>query len=308
MTKPLHAALARLLGAALLGAPACNTQPPTGAGPWGASTVEPSPAASHATAAAPRGRVGVSVADIAGSKGVGPIMASGGARPGVDTLPLVTVTRTELLVGDAHVADVPPGALGFDATLKRAGKQAALELLPLEAALRPVHDADPSQTTLRLLFDASTAYRAALEVMFSASQAGFTSFELVVKANGDWAAVPASTPSRAERQAAHAAGAVPPASFLLQADGASLSVGDVVIGPGCTKGGHGAAVPAVAGKLDEGAIGACAARLRGMDPSWASGTVANVSVAPGLDMQSVVAAVARIVPVFPVVHFGMISG
>jgi hypothetical protein len=225
-----------------------------------------------------------------------------------ETLPLVTITKTELLVGKTHVADVVPGPLGFEAAIKRAQNRAALQVLPIEAALRPIHDAAPSQSTLRVLVDATTSYRTALEVLFTAGQSGFRSFAFVVynPAVGE-RAVPASTPSRAERDAAHAPGAAPPVSFLLQADGVVISVGGERIGPGCVKGAAGTTVPLRDGKADLAGLAACASRIKGLAPAWAGSTVAEVTAIPGLDMQTVLAAVAAVIRDYPVVHFGLLS-
>jgi hypothetical protein len=224
-------------------------------------------------------------------------------------LPLVTVSRTELLVGHDHIADVAPGALGFDATLKRAGQRSALEVVPLKAALSALRGRDPSATRARLLVDASTAYRAALEVFFSGAHAGFTDFDFVVMSAAEERSLPVSTPSKAEWNAAHTPGAPQPPSFVLGDDGVSISVGAERVGEGCALGRAGVAVPRSAGrKLDVVATAACATRIHGMAPGWEGVRAANVSAAPGLTMQTVLEVVAAIREAYPVVHLGMITG
>jgi hypothetical protein len=224
-----------------------------------------------------------------------------------DILPLVTITKTELLVGHDHIADVLPGPLGFAAEIKRMQQRSALQVLPLDAALRPLHPPGTAENRVRILVDASTPYRSALEAFFTASQAGFTSFAFVVKSKGGERAVHANTPSRAEWDAAHTPGAPQPVSFVLDTNGASLSVGTVKIGAGCSKGASGVAVPASGGKLDAAQIAACAARVPGMSPLWAGISVANVTAAPEIDMQTVLTIVNGIESTFPTVHFGMMS-
>jgi hypothetical protein len=231
------------------------------------------------------------------------------ALPAVgDDAPVVTLSRTELLLGSAHIADVTPGPLGFSADVKRAGTRAALQIVPLEAALRALHDASTKRDALRIVVDPTTSYRSFLEVVFSAAHAGFTAYAVALAGQVAEPPIPASTPSRAEREAERAPGAVHAPSFVLDADGASVSVGDETIGAGCARGQAGAAVPPVSGRLDASAIGACAARVRAMNPDWAKVTAASVSAAPGLDMQAVLGVVAAILPTYPVVHFGMVSG
>jgi hypothetical protein len=60
--------------------------------------------------------------------------------------------------------------------------------------------------------------------------------------------------------------------------------------------------------LDPAEVAACAARFARMDPAWARFSVANVSAANGLDLQTVLAVVAALLPTFPTIHFGMIQG
>jgi hypothetical protein len=253
--------------------------------------------------------VALSASHMASSKRLTLVRADSPTPEADETLPLITLAKTELLVGTEHVASLTPGPLGFDAALKRSGQQAALQLLPLGTALGPIHDADPSQHTVRVLVDASTAYRPALEVFFSAAQAGFTSFDLIVAGDSGERFLSASTPSRAERESARAPGAAPAASFVLQAGGVSITVGDTPVGAGCTVGGQGFSVPAVTrGKLDDAGVGACASRLASLNPAWGDVHVANVSANPGLDMQSVLGVVAAILPALPTVHFGLLSG
>jgi hypothetical protein len=237
------------------------------------------------------------------------LVSVAGMKPAApSTLPLVTLSPTELLVGDEHIADLSPGPLGFDASIKRAGQRSALQLLPLDDVLKRLHAREPSGTEIRFLFDRRVAYRAALEVIFTASHEGFTSFDFVVESAASEGvaerSLPASTPDKAEWEASHTPGAAQPASFVLTTAGAMISVGTVTIGAGCTKGGAGAAVAT----LDPSAVGACTARIKGMDPAWSSTHVANVSAANGLDLQSVLAVVGAILPSFPTVHFGMIQG
>jgi hypothetical protein len=232
-----------------------------------------------------------------------------GARAKVDErLPLVTVTKTELSIGKDHIADVMPGPLGFDGSIKRAGQRAALEVLPLRAALHPLYRADAGPNAVRLLFDAGTSYRTALETMFSSAQAGFTTFSLVVQAESGQASLPASTPSKAERDAAKTPGSTPPVTFTVETGGVSISVGDTLIGPGCVSGGTGVTVPRRGDSLDQRAVGACAAKLKTMSPTWSKLGVANVSAEAGLDIATVLRIVEAVLPALPVVHFGLLSG
>ncbi len=219
------------------------------------------------------------------------------------TLPVVTVSGGELRVGDARIADVTPGPLGFAASLKRAGKRAALEVVPLDAALRALRAKDPAGTALRFAFDRATSYRTALEVVFTASHAGFASFAFSVASRDGERSVTVSIPSRAEWDAAHKPGAPQPPSFVLDAGGATLTVGEVAVGAGCALGAAGPAAP-----LDAAAIGECAARVKGMKPGWSDVGAANVSAAPELDLETVLRAVAAIERTYPSVHFGLLSG
>jgi len=228
-------------------------------------------------------------------------------RP-ADTLPLVTIAKGELFLGTQPIAPVSPGPLGFDETLKRAGARAALQLLPLDAALRPLREAAPTQSTMRILVDGTTSYRTTLEVLFTASQRGFSTFDFVVynPAVGERSLV-ASTPTRAERDASHAAGAVPPVSFLLRTDGVVVSVAGEKIGPLCVRGAAGTTVPLRDGKADLASLAACASHLKALSPAWAGVSVAEITAVPGLDMQVVLSAVAAIVHDLPVIHFGLLS-
>lgn len=325
MTKRVVRAITHASGSLALGVSAClfacNTQPPAPLESEPANASAPTPparsAAASETGAAPSLAVAsstpgasgtiLSVAATAAARGVALVNAESGVTAPPDTVPLITVSKSALFVGTERVADVLPGPLGFDATIKRAGARAALEVLPLEAILRPLHAQKPTDDTVRLLFDATTSYRSAIEVLFSTAQAGFTSFAVIVASKAGERAVPASTPSRAERDAARLPGAPPSPSFVLQRDGVTLTVGDVAIGAGCTRGARGVAVPSVAGRIDPAAVAVCAARVKTMDPMWASVAVASVSAAAELDMQTVMGAVAAIVPTFPVVHFGLLS-
>jgi hypothetical protein len=299
-----------LVGALALAA--CNTGP-TGASP--SPTTEPSrpppvePSATSTTAppSAALPTAPLRAASVAHAKGITRVRAESRLGPAADALPLVTLSKAELLVGTTAVAKVEPGPLGFDGSIKREGKRAALEVLPIEAALRPSHDGNPSESTVRVLIDAESSYRTALEVLFSAAQAGFTSFDLLVSSTSGERVVPASTPSREERRALRQPGAPPVMAFLVQADGVSVTVGSVTIGKGCVKGGTGTTIPLHDGKLDTASLATCAARLTGMDATWARSTVAEVTAAPDTEMQAVLAAVAAVQKTFPVVHFGLQS-
>jgi hypothetical protein len=277
------------------------------------------------TGDAPDGRGGASASSHAASAAATPlppgdVAAPSGLRlavvdarePAVATsIPLVTVSTTELLVDSHRIAAVSEGPLGFAADLKRAGNRSALQVLPLEASLRALRERDPSQTTLRIRVDGRTAYRTAIEVIFTASHAGFTTFAFGVHpASGPDAeqTVPASVPSRAEWDASHKAGAPQAPSFVLQPDGASLTIGTDSVGAGCTLGASGVAVPAIGGRLDVTAIAACASRVKTMRPAWGGVRAANVSAAPGLDMQTVLSVVAGLEKTYPSVHFGLLSG
>jgi hypothetical protein len=235
------------------------------------------------------------------------VHAESALAPMADATPLVTLTKTDLLVGTAKVADVLPGPLGFDGSIKRAGQRAALEVLPLKAALKAIHDAAPTESSLRVRVDATTSYRSALEVVFTGAQAGFTTFGFVVSSAAGERALPVSTPTRAERDAQHAADAAPPMSFVLKADGVVVSVGGVTLGPGCTKGAQGTTIPLRAGKPDVAGLASCTSHLKSMAPAWAHSTIAEVTASPELDMQTVLEAVSVIVRDFPVIHFGMLS-
>jgi hypothetical protein len=227
--------------------------------------------------------------------------------PPPDTLPLVTVSRTALLVGTTEIAPVFPGPLGFDGSIKRAGQRAALEVLPLKAALKALKEATPTEASVRVRVDASTSYRTALEVVFSGAQAGFTSFGFLVASAAGERTLTVSTPTRAERDAEHAGGTAPPIAFVLTAEGVAVSAGGVTLGPGCSKEGAGTTLPLRAGKPDVAGLASCVSRLRGMRPAWARSTIAEVSASPALDMQTVLEAVSVIAPSLPVIHFGMLS-
>ncbi len=305
-----------LLAVALL---ACRTAPPAGADPAPPAATLPAPVPATPPSASPTSSAdsflpaaphaaALSAARMAKEKGVALVAVETKTPAAPDALPLITLTKTELLVGTEHIADVIPGPLGFEAKIKRAGQRAALQVLPLDAVLKSLHAADPGQDSVRFLFDGSTSYRSALEVVFTASHAGFTSFDFVVSSKAGERVIPVSTPSRAEWDAAHTPGATPPPSFVLEPDGVTLSVGTTTIGAGCAKGAAGVAIPAVSGKLDPVGVAACGARLKSLDPAWAGFTVANVSAANGLDLQTVLAVVAEMIPLFPTEHFGMVSG
>jgi hypothetical protein len=45
-----------------------------------------------------------------------------------------------------------------------------------------------------------------------------------------------------------------------------------------------------------------------MSPDWAGIAVANVSAASDLDMQTVLGVIAVLLPTFPTIHFGKLSG
>jgi len=269
---------------------------------------EPPTAGSSATTTSTTNATSTSSATTtsnAGSTGM-TLFASAMARTKGITLPAVEST---LLVGNEHIADVPAGSLGFEAAIKRAQTRSALQVMPLDAALRTLHARDTGDTTLRLLVDATTSYRSALEAVFTASHAGFTEFRFVVASKAGERSVPANTPSKAEWGAAHTVGAPQPPSFVLSPDGVTLSVGEVTIGAGCTVGAAGPAIPASGGTLDPARIAACAARIRAMKPEWARlPAAANVTAASQLDMQTVLSIVVGIEATFPVVHFGMLSG
>jgi len=289
---------------------ACRTAPPTttdspsALAATSAAVVEPQPRIDATPLAT---RTTLSATRVATDHGVVLVKVDHADAAADDALPLVTITRAELLVGTDVVAQVQPGPLGFDATIKRAGNWRALQLLPLEAALTPIHAAAPSGHTLRLLIDAGTSYRSALEVLFTAAQAGFTSFAFVVSTEGGERSLPASTPTRGEREVANAGGGPPAASFVLEPTGVAVSVGGVALGSGCTKDGKGVAVPARAGKLDATAIAACAARVKASTPLGSQMTVAEVSASASLDAQTVLTAVGALLPSLRTVHFGLLS-
>jgi hypothetical protein len=236
------------------------------------------------------------------------VVIDGSEAKAADDLPLVTLAAHEVLVGSDHVADLTPGPLGFDATLKRNGQRAALEVVPLKASLAALHTRTPSVTTVRLLVDADTSYRAALEVIFSASHAGFTDFVFVVSKKGGEGALPASTPSKAEWEAAHTAGAPQPPSFVLRPEGVTVTVGGEPVGAGCVHGASGIAIAPASGHLDTEKTRACAARIKTMAPGWAGVVTANVSADASLDMQTVLEMVAALRSTYPVIHFGMLTG
>lgn len=235
------------------------------------------------------------------------VRAESALSPLADSLPIVTLSKSDLLVGTSPIARVFPGPLGFDGAIKRQGQRAALEVVPLKAALRAVHDMSPTESSLRLLVDASTSYRSALEAEFSAAQAGFTSFGFVVSSAKGERRLAVVTPTRAERDAEHKTETSPPISFVLRADGVVVSVGAVSVGAGCTKGASGTTIPLRAGKPDLAALASCVSRLKSMDPAWAHSTIGEVSASPELDMQTVLEAVSVIVRELPAIHFGMLS-
>jgi hypothetical protein len=226
---------------------------------------------------------------MAREKGILLPRIQGTAAKGADSLPLMTLTKTELLVGETHIADVIPGPLGFDAKIKRMEQRSALQLMPLDAALRPIHAAHPEESSLRVLVDRSTAYRSALEAVFTAAQTGFTTFFFVV--------------SSAQGESAVMAGAPQPPSFVLDTSGVTLTVGTVRIGADCTKGKEGVAVPT----LDATAVAACAKKVHAMSPEWSALMAANVTAAPELEMQVVLGIVAGIESTYATVHFGMMT-
>ncbi len=308
--------LCRLLAfSAVLPACGCNTEPPglaPGAMQVGTSTAAsraalPLPAASAGASSASAPSGGLSASQVARERGVTLVSVEGPRAAAPAALPLVTITKTELLVGAQHVADVNPGPLGFDAAIKRMGQRAALQVMPLDTLLKAVHASSPvddAQSSVRFLFDRATSYRTALEVIFTASHAGFTSFDFVVEGRAGERTLPARTPSQAEWDAAHVPGAVPPPTFMLQASGVSITIGNDPVGAGCSKGAPGEAVPS----LDPAAVAACGARIKAMSPAWGALQIANVSAAGGLDLQTVLAIVAALEPAFPTIHFGMLQG
>jgi len=264
----------------------CNTQAPT--------TSESTPTLRAEAASGP------------GEKRLTPPSVDAPAPAPKEDLPLITLSIDELLLGSQHIADVRPGPLGFDGEIKRSHQRAALQLMPLDAALRPL--AKPNETTIRVLADRGTSYRSALEVFYSASQAGFTSFSFLVSSQAGPRSVPVSTPSRAEWEAAHTAGALQPASFKVEARGISVTVGEIVVGGGCTLNAAGVTVPASGGKLDVAQVGACAASLKGMNPGWDRIGAANVTASGELTIETVLAIIVAIEATFPTVHLGMMTG
>ncbi len=303
---------------ALVGA-GCNTSPPgVKAGATEEVPSPPSPARTREALkkaelapAASKTDGQAAAAALAHHVTLAAVSTGGGASQPLpsDSLPLVIITKNELLFGERHVASLEPGPQGFDAAIKRAGQRSALQLLPLDDLLKGAHDAEPAQAEVRFLFDASTSYRAALEVLFTASHEGFTSFDFLVRGAGDPPGTPtralvASTPTKAEWDASHTAGAPQPVSLVLTHEGVTFSVGAVTIGPDCTRGRNGTTLPT----LDAAKAGECAARVKGMVPAWSSLRIANVSAANGLDLTTVLGVVAAIAPSFPTIHFGMITG
>lgn len=283
---------------------ACRTEPVASGGNEPPPEPLPKPAAAASSEKAePRPRGSLSVSTMAREKGILLPRIQGTAAKGADSLPLMTLTKTELLVGETHIADVIPGPLGFDAKIKRMEQRSALQLMPLDAALRPIHAAHPEESSLRVLVDRSTAYRSALEAVFTAAQTGFTTFFFVVSSAQGESAVMASTPSKAEWEAAHTAGAPQPPSFVLDTSGVTLTVGTVRIGADCTKGKEGVAVPT----LDATAVAACAKKVHAMSPEWSALMAANVTAAPELEMQVVLGIVAGIESTYATVHFGMMT-
>jgi len=302
-----------LMVAGLVGcrtAPAGEEPPTAGSSATTTSTTNAT-STSSATTTSNAGSTGMTLfaSAMARTKGITLPAVESTLPAAADGLPMVTITKSELLVGNEHIADVPAGSLGFEAAIKRAQTRSALQVMPLDAALRTLHARDTGDTTLRLLVDATTSYRSALEAVFTASHAGFTEFRFVVASKAGERSVPANTPSKAEWGAAHTVGAPQPPSFVLSPDGVTLSVGEVTIGAGCTVGAAGPAIPASGGTLDPARIAACAARIRAMKPEWARlPAAANVTAASQLDMQTVLSIVVGIEATFPVVHFGMLSG
>jgi hypothetical protein len=245
---------------------------------------------------------------LAARRGVEVAVVGRALAPAPADVPLVTLSKTELYVGDTRVATIPAGELGFPAGMKRSGLAAALHVLPVEDAVRDLRATGPAVDSLRLLVDAGVPYRALLEVVYSAAHAGVTSFSLIVMSESGEGALPIRLPTRAEREESKAPGAVPPPAFVIDRDGVSISVGQEPIGAGCTRGAAGAAVALQSGRADPRQLAECAERMHGMDEAWARNTSASVSATSAVPMQAVLEAIAAILPVYPTVHVGMVSG
>jgi hypothetical protein len=224
-----------------------------------------------------------------------------------DLLPLITVTKADLLVGDAVVAKVPPGSLGFEAAQKRDGNRKALQVVPLLDALSPLRKESPTATGARLLIDKATPYRTTLEVFFTTARAGFTTYDFVVAGKSGERSVHIGTPTAADRKAARAGTAPPSLAVVVKPDAIMLSVGAMTIGQGCTKGGTGAAVARPAGQAELDTLVSCTGQLRSMSPEWAAMTTVQLSAADEVDTQEVLSVIAALLPAFPRVYLGLLQ-
>jgi hypothetical protein len=278
---------------------ACNTGPTSSAtGPAPTSSATSAPAASATTSTA------LPVSTMVARYHVAIVHAESSSPAASDLLPLVTLSTTDLLVGTESIAKVPSGPLGFEAALKRDGNRAALQVTPLDDTLGALRRTSPD--TLRLLVDARAPYRTMLEVFFTATHAGFTSYEFVVAAAAGERALHITTPTRAQRKEARAGTAPPSMALVVLPEGFSLAVGEVVIGPGCTKGAIGNAVGRQGERADLDALARCASRVPSMAPEWGGVTTVQLSAAPEVTAEAVLSVVAVLLPTFPQVYFGLL--
>ena len=289
-----------LIGSLVAGAIAgCNTgSAPGSTSAATASSVPPAPPVSSSRS---------SVASTVAHEHLTLVKAESGTTLPSDRAPLLTVSRTDLLLGDQSIAKVSPGPLGFAPAQKRDGNAAALQITPLDDALKALRQSDPTLDTARIQLDAATPYRTTLEVFFTAAHAGFTGYDFLVSSPAGERALHISTPTRAQRKEARAGNAPPSLALVVQPDAFNLSIGSDAIGAGCIKDTTGSAVVRHGTPADLDALVACTQRIRTMAPDWAGLATVQLSAAPSVDAQAVLSVVAAMLPTFPQVYFGLLQ-
>jgi hypothetical protein len=211
-------------------------------------------------------------------------------------VPAIVVSKNEIAL-EGEQAIVP---LGDDRTHGTAGQYKRsgptdLFIVPLAEALKRRGGSEAV-----FAFDASTPYRLAIEVMFTAGQSELTVFHLAVDNGGTLADLRSIPPRVAPAPTAKLG-----LTVLIVNDGISIKTVGGNVAPGCQDKGPGLAIAKKDGAYDFDALRACTKRLRDVVPEAADDKTFTVTANPPTEMRDVVAAIDSVRPFFPELTYGI---
>jgi biopolymer transport protein ExbD len=203
----------------------------------------------------------------------------------------VLVNNKYLLIdGDTHpVAELSGGLKaiaqgGFDERLKRSGPDGML-ISPLEHGLQwaRAQGGAPDKASLEVIADRATPYRVLFEVVYTATQAGFSNIALAAQAKASRTSIPIVVPQSDVLDGDAITVLVAPDGFTVKTPVGNLATGCELIGEGLT-------LPRTAAGYDFTGLTTCAERVKSQGTKLAESPRVTLTASPEIALQTIISA------------------